>query len=79
MIANDKIIHFLAGFGAAAIMLPFVGLWAVAAAVAIGAAKEWHDWLGYGTPDWNDFYATVGGGIVAAAANYFLAYLIGAA
>ena len=74
--ALDKIIHFLAGFGIAAILLPFFGFWALLAAVIAGALKEWRDSIAYGGPDFADFLATVYGGVAATVAYHSIAYLM---
>ncbi len=62
----DKVLHAVAGYIIAliiGILNPWLGL---AAAIAIGAAKEiiYDKMLGKGTADILDFAATAGGGLV---------------
>ncbi|MEI6478515.1 MAG: hypothetical protein WCO52_06025 [bacterium] len=61
----DKRAHALGGWAIAATLSPTIGpLYALLAATVAGAAKEGVDSLGYGTPDWYDFIATVAGGVI---------------
>lgn len=66
-IPKDKKLHLLAGLALSLVtgllLCPPIGL---LTAAVVGALKEimW-DWLlGRGTPEWLDFWATVGGGAV---------------
>jgi hypothetical protein len=59
----DKAFHFLAGWALGATLAP-ISIWlALGAVVVAGAAKEWWDSKGHGTPEWMDFAATVLGGV----------------
>lgn len=66
----DKLLHILAGAVIAALVLLVANpIAAIAAALLVGAAKEWvwDAWLGKGTFDPMDFAATVAGGAGMAA------------
>lgn len=71
MIAIDKVKHFVAGAAlfvageAVGLLLqaPY-GLIGSGLVIVIAAIKEAYDSLGYGTPEWWDFYATLAGGLV---------------
>lgn len=59
----DKIVHFLVGFGIAAMALPLGMVEALAIVFTIAVAKELYDGLsGKGTPEWQDIAYTVAGG-----------------
>ena len=66
---NDKAKHFFAGliisFIFSFISLP-VGL--LVATIA-GAVKELYDLTGKGTPEWADFFVTIGGGVAGMLLN----------
>lgn len=72
----DKAAHFLAGFGLAAWLAPFVLWWALVPVVALGAAKELYDRTGRGTYDPRDFWFTVAGGPVAVLAHILFALVV---
>lgn len=64
---KDKKLHLLAGLALSLLMgLLLSPKWGLATAVVVGAAKEiiWDWWLKRGTPEWWDFWATVGGGVI---------------
>lgn len=67
-------LHFVGGGTAAAVVEtafgPEMGL---AAAIALGSAKELYDQLGAGTAEAKDFYSTLAGGIMTYRANLALA------
>lgn len=61
----DKQAHFLAGAAiAASVALYADPLYGLAAGIIAAAGKEIVDRMGYGTPDWRDFLATVLGACV---------------
>jgi len=64
----DKLLHFISGFGLAAIFIPFLGLKAILVAVVVGALKEAYDSTGRGNVEFMDFAVTAIGGAVAYAA-----------
>lgn len=75
MMAPDKVGHFKAGLGLAAVpafILPFLIApgWAALAGFALatlaGLAKELLDRIGFGTPDRWDAIATIAGGVTGA-------------
>lgn len=62
--AKDKLQHFFAGVIIAAVLYPFIGHYALLAAIAIGLIKEYvFDVLcPWGTPDiWDAIATTLGG------------------
>lgn len=59
-----------------ALMAPAAGL---AAAAGAGAGKELLDALGFGRPQWSDFFTTVAGGVMASSFACLLAVLSGEA
>lgn len=62
----DKQAHFWWGWAIAATLYP-VSLWlGIFVAALVGAAKEFWDAQGHGTPDAKDFAATALGGAVGA-------------
>jgi uncharacterized protein involved in cysteine biosynthesis len=64
---RDKVLHFVAGLVIAGIIgalsSPILGL---TAGIFAGIAKEVVDYLRYGGPDPQDFYATLAGAILGA-------------
>lgn len=60
---RDKVYHLVAGVLVSLVFWPFfppiIGFFA---SVFAGAGKEIRDTMGYGTPEWNDFFATIAGG-----------------
>lgn len=77
MIAHDKIIHFLGGFGIAAVLSPVLGpVVAFGAAFVVGAGKELYDMTGRGTPDRYDLLATVAGGAFGVGVSWSLRALL---
>ena len=63
LIPIDKKLHFLAGFGVAAMALPLGIVEAMAAVFTVAVAKELYDYFsGNGTPEWQDIAYTVAGG-----------------
>lgn len=70
IIPLDKLSHLWAGWAIVATLLPYVGPWAMVAAVLAGAAKElWDATSETGTCDPSDFWATVAGGVCAGMAD----------
>lgn len=63
----DKLIHFLGGWALDATLSPFMGYAAMAPVAGVAAAKElvWDKAMGRGTPDTNDFLATLAGGLLS--------------
>ena len=68
----DKQAHFWWGWAIAATLYSVIGLWALPVVMLMGAAKEYWDSKGHGTPDIYDFYATALGGIVGVTARFIL-------
>lgn len=61
----DKQAHFWAGAAIASTVALYVSPVAgLAAGIVAAAGKELVDRMGYGTPDWRDFFATVLGACV---------------
>jgi len=59
----DKILHFLAGFGVAAMAMPFGMTEAAVATFTVAVAKELYDYAsGKGTPEALDIAYTLAGG-----------------
>lgn len=63
----DKIQHFVGGFAIAGLSRYFIGrLGAILLVIVIAALKEyWDSKRPDHTPDWQDFIATVNGGVLA--------------
>jgi len=83
--ARDKKLHFIAGFIIALIssfifkgFAPFYPLIGFALGVIAGAAKEliWDYALDKGTPEFQDFLATVGGSVTGAIAGAFVVWIV---
>jgi len=83
--ARDKKLHFIAGFIIALIgsfifkgFTPFYPLIGFTLGIIAGAGKEliWDYSLGKGTPEFQDFLATVGGSVAGAIAGAFVVWIV---
>ncbi len=72
----DKQAHFLGGMAIAALLCPYMFLWAFFVAGFAGAAKEVRDYYGNGTVDFGDLLATVLGGAAGCVGHFAIAYLL---
>lgn len=74
MIPVDKQLHLMGGYIITITLMPFGFAWAIGLCAFIAAAKEllWDLKMGRGTPEWMDWYATVGGGFLGAVAFMLL-------
>jgi hypothetical protein len=73
---SDKRKHLFAGFAISFIIGVFSPWRGVIAAILVGAAKEWWDSKGNGTPELLDFLCTVAGAILALPVSLLIHNLI---
>ena len=72
---NDKAKHFFAGL-IISLIFSFIALpYGLLAATLAGAAKELYDLTGRGTPEWADFFVTVGGGVAGMIIHSILSHI----